>query len=379
MTMFVQPPIPRRAALSGILASALLPVAVRAAAPSYDAVVAPPERTALPAGRRFPDLDAALKAAPADARRPYRIWIARGDWTGQFVIDRPHVELVGEDRAATRLCFTAASGLIAPDGRPYGTFRTAVVKVTAPGFSARSLTIDNRFDGTAEMRKTGPRLLSDAPAGPQAIALALIEGSDGAQLDRVDIHSHQDSLFVDAGSSRFSDCLISGSYDFIFGAGSALFERCEIRSRLRPDPAQVTGYVVAPSTLAERAVGLLLHRCRLTRESGVADGSVFLGRPWRPSKRFDDGRYGDPMAVGMAACLDCWMDAHIAPAGWTEMWFTDRAGNNRHMLQPEEARFSEYRSSGPGAPQAGIKRRGALLTAADAQNLLRQIARTRQG
>lgn len=356
-----------------MLAFALPSAATMAAVPRYDAIVAPPGRTGLPAGRRFSDLEAALKAAPASAERPYRIWIARGDWVGQFVVDRPHVKLVGEDRTSTRLCFTAASGMIAPDGRPYGTFRTAVLKVTAPGFSARSLTIENRFDGTAEMRKTGPRLLSDAPAGPQAIALSLIEGSDGARLEQVDIHSHQDSLFTDAGSSRFSDCLVTGSYDFIFGAGSALFERCEIRSRLRPDPEQVTGYVAAPSTLAERTVGLLFHRCRLTREAGVIDDSVFLGRPWRPSKRFDDGRYGDPMAVGMAAYLDCWMDAHIAPAGWTEMWFTDRTGNTRHMLQPEEARFSEYRSGGPGAPRRGIKRRGAILATADAQALLRQI------
>jgi pectinesterase len=73
-------------------------------------------------------------------------------------------------------------------------------------------------------------------------------------------------------------------------------------------------------------------------------GSVYLGRPWRPSSAFPDGRYGDPRYVGMAAFLDCWMDDHIAPAGWTEMWYTGKDGNPRTMLQPEDARFSQFKA-----------------------------------
>lgn len=342
----------------------------------FDAVVARPGNNRTPSGRHFTDLQQALAAAPMHGGRPFRIWLARGEWAGQFVVDRPDIHLIGEDRVGTRIRFDAASGMTAPDGRPYGTFRTPVLKVVARGFVARTLTIENGFDGIAEMRKVGARLLSDAPAGPQAVALALVEGSDQAWLDRIDVHSHQDSLFVDTGNTRLTDCLITGSYDFIFGAGSALFDRCELRSRLRPDPAQVTGFIAAPSTLATRPIGLLFHGCRLTRDAGVPQGSVFLGRPWRPSKRFADGRYGDPEAIGMAAYIDCRMDDHIAASGWTEMWYTDKAGDMRHMLQPEEARFCEYGSRGRGSPRADVVRRGRILDPGAAELMLADAHRT---
>jgi pectinesterase len=358
----------RRNLVLGGIACGLLPSG-STGSQRYDAVVAPPSRRDVPAGRRFGDLAAALAAAPATG--DYRIWLARGDWIGQIVVAVPRVALVGEDRRRTRIVFTAASGMIAADGKAYGTYRTATLKVVAPGFSACDLTIANDFDGIAEMRKTGPRLLADDPAGPQAVALMLGEGSDGARLERVDIHSHQDSLFADAGQTHLRDCLVTGSYDFIFGAGTALFDRCEIRSRLRPDPRQVTGYIAAPSTLTDRRVGLLFVGCRLTRDVGVADGSVYLARPWRPSRRFADGRYGNPDAVGMAAFVDCRMDAHVAPSGWTEMWYTDRSGNTRHMLQPEEARFGEYGSTGPGARG---RRRLPPMSPDDA-GMLRQLVR----
>jgi pectinesterase len=336
----------------------------------YDAVVAPVERRDVPAGRRFRDLGAALAAA-TDRMNGYRIWLARGDWRGQYAIDVAGMTLVGEDRQHTRIAHTAASGMIAADGKPYGTYRTATMTVSAPRFTARNLTIANDFDGIAEMRKTGARLLSDDPAGPQAVALRLAAGSDAARLDAVDIVSHQDAFFPDAGRVTLRGCMISGSYDFIFGAGTAVFDRCEIRSRLRPDPRQITGYIAAPSTLRAQPIGLVFDRCRLTRDAGVTAGSVFLARPWRPSKRFADGQYGNPDAVGMAAYLDCWMDTHIAPAGWTEMWYTDRSGNPRHMLQPEDGRFGEYGSHGPGS---SARRRLPVLTAEQAAQIRRLAA-----
>ena len=232
----------------------------------------------------------------------------------------------------------------------------------APDFSASNLTIQNAFDGLAEMSKPGG-LHSHDGGGPQAVALMLDKGSDRARLTEVDILSYQDTLFPDAGSSLFERCLITGSYDFIFGAGRAYFQDCEIRSRPRPvDP--IDGYIVAPSTPLSQPFGFVFQGCRLTKEAGTKMGSVYLGRPWRPSSQFADGRYGDPKYVGMAAFLDCWMDDHIASAGWTEMWYTGKDGNPRTMLQPEDARFSQYRPKGPGA---GKLSRGRWLSQAQAR------------
>ena len=62
------------------------------------------------------------------------------------------------------------------------------------------------------------------------------------------------------------------------------------------------------------------------------------------------------------------MDDHIAPEGWTEMWYTGRDGNPRTMLQPEEVRFSQHGSVGPGAAAFG---RGKTLTDSEAAAVTR--------
>ena len=67
----------------------------------------------------------------------------------------------------------------------------------------------------------------------------------------------------------------------------------------------------------------------------------------------------------MAAYLACWMDAHIAPAGWTEMWYTesndlkvDWAGIDE---APNEALVNALCMMSP----FGIREKQAMLEAAD--------------
>jgi pectinesterase len=360
-------PVSRRLFLGTVAAAGLSSPAAWAAEP-WDAVVQRAGHAPIAGAPSYPDLASAIAAAPADGRRPFRILIRRGVWDAQVVVDKPFIHLIGEDRQGSIISHLAASGLGADDGKPYGTFRTPTMFVRSPDFHARNLTINNAFDGLAEMTKPGG-LHSHNGAGPQAVALMLDKGSDRAAIVECDILSYQDTLFPDAGTALFDHCLITGSYDFIFGAGRAWFEACEIRSRPRPvDP--VDGYIVAPSTPIDQPFGFVFHRCRLTKEAGTAKGSVYLGRPWRPSSAFPDGRYGDPRFVAAASFLDCWMDDHIAPAGWTEMWYTGKDGNPRTMLQPEDVRFSQYGSRGPGKAAFA---RGMTLTAEQAGRISRAL------
>ncbi|MDR2867897.1 MAG: hypothetical protein LBV55_04505 [Acholeplasmatales bacterium] len=71
--------------------------------------------------------------------------------------------------------------------------------------------------------------------------------------------------------SIFTQTNIEGSVDFIFGSGTAIFDRCQINLRQK-------GYLCAPSHYPNTKYGFIFYRCRI--ESLNADQSL-LGRPWR--------------------------------------------------------------------------------------------------
>jgi len=208
----------------------------------------------------------------------------------------------------------------------------------------RNLTISNSFD----YDRASSEPLPNASFGPQAVALALIAGADRTTLDQVSVDGHQDTLLSDAGRACFQQCLIRGHVDFVFGAGTAWFDRCEILARPRATTSERMGYLSAPSTLRTTQYGLIFQRCRLIKERAVPARSFALGRPWRPTTSFADGRYGNPEAIGQAVFLHCWMDDHIAAPGWDRMSYGTRQGA-RAYLEPADARFAEYHSRGPGA------------------------------
>jgi pectinesterase len=144
---------------------------------------------------------------------------------------------------------------------------------------------------------------------------------------------NQDTLYVNSSAasviarSYFRDCYVEGDVDFIFGRGTAVFDRCRIHSLDRAStPA---GYVTAPSTDLSNPHGFLFTRCDFTADA--PPGSVFLGRPWHPGN--------DPNAVGQTVIRESAIGAHIGPVAWSD--FGDWPW--------EDARFFEYRNYGPGA------------------------------
>ncbi|MEZ5440073.1 MAG: pectinesterase family protein [Lysobacterales bacterium] len=348
--------------------AALAPLLGRAAVePELDAWVS---HTPMPGGApTFASVSAAIAAAPIEGQRPFRIGISAGRWTEKLLVDRPHVQLIGAGRAQTILSFAAAAGDRGPDGEPWGTWGCASLIIRALDVQLHHLTVENAFDYVGHLYDSNYQPIG--ANGLQAVALMLDQGADRCVFEDLGVHGHQDTLFVDHGRSRWRNCRISGSVDFIFGAGQAVFERCRIHSRFRPGkPRQ--GYLAAPSTLRSEPVGLLFDQCLLQRDAEVPDGSVALGRPWRPTRQFADGRYGDPQVAGMTVYRRCWMDAHIDRQAWDAMGYTARDGS-RQMLEPAEARFGEYRNHGPGAHRDEAR---PQLSGAANRSLSRQLAQS---
>jgi pectinesterase len=335
----------RRTVCAGLVGTAFAGPAQASTGPRFDAVVAR-------RGGTHGSLAAALAAAPAgDA--PWRILLARGRWEEKLTVSRPNVAILGEDRRGTVLIASHASGHDKPGGGTWGTYGSATLTVEAPGFMLSDLTVENGFDYPAN-------LATRAVANAQAVALALGNAADRTLIERVDLLGHQDTFYLRAGRALIRDSLVAGHVDFIFGGAAARFEGCEIRTRLRPGEPE-HGYIAAPSTHRDQPVGLVFDRCRLTRERGVGDASAWLGRPWRAG--------GNTALRGAAAFLDCWMDAHIHPQGWTWMGYRLPSGY-RMRFEPSDARFFELRSRGPGArrgparPQLSASDAGAYSRAA---------------
>lgn len=290
-------------------------------------------------------LGAALASLPANGGPRAVIYLRNGRYREKLTVDRPRVTFVGQSRDSTVITFDAAAGTPTPTGSTYGTRGSYTLRVIAPDFRAERLTIENAFDYLANARKPAddPTKLRDA----QATALMLDHGSDRAVFEDVRITGHQDTLFPNSGRAYFHRCVVTGSVDFIFGAGRAVFEECDIVSRDRGSRTN-NGYVTAASTDDRSPYGFLFVRSRLLKESpAMAPSSVVLGRPWHP--------FADPRANASVVFVDCWMDDHVGAKGWDAMAMVDSTGARR-TWEPVTARFAEYRSRGPGAVRSERRR-----------------------
>lgn len=295
---------------------------------------------------------AAAEALPNAGRVEVRV--GPGQFEERLRISRDGLVLSGAGAGKTRIFNTLAAEHA---GKYYagnwGTPGSATVAIAGKQITVRDLTIENTFDYLAN-----DALADDNPAkigNSQAVALLLDAASDDVLAERVHLLGYQDTLFAKGNRAVVVDSLIAGNVDFIFGAGKLLIENSELRTRRRARREQpFDSFLLAPSTQLSSDIGILVVKSRLTREAGVPDSSVALARPWHPTTTFPDGRYADPNAVGMAIFVDCFMDAHIHPDHWASMPGTARDGTKTHIFKPQDSRFYEVGSTGPGARKRDI-------------------------
>lgn len=290
---------------------------------------------------------AGLAPLQADQTDRAVIFVANGRYREKLTISRPRVTLLGQSRDGTIITYDAVADTPSPNGGTLGTRGSYTMRITAPDFAAENLTIENAFDYDANYRRS-----ADDPTklrNPQGVALMTDSASDRASFINVRITGHQDTLFPNVGRSYFGGrgCEIRGSVDFIFGAGRAVFENCDIVSLDRHSDTN-NGYITAASTADSSSFGFLFVHSRLRKQSpSMAPHSVTLGRPWHPA--------ADLHAWGSVAFVDCWMDDHIGAKGWDRMSSVDSTGA-RIWYEPERARFYESGSLGPGAVTSSTRR-----------------------
>lgn len=110
-----------------------------------------------------------------------------------------------------------------------------------------------------------------------------------------------------------------------------MFDDCDIASVNRESTTN-NGYVTAADTWDKDNYGYLIMNSRLIGLDDIADSTVSLGRPWRPSSQTQ------PMTPAVTY-VNCYMGDHITTKGWDDMGDSLAA----------TADFSEFGSFGPGA------------------------------
>lgn len=247
-----------------------------------------------------------------------------GDFRCKLMLTVPGVTLRGAGAEQTRIVWDDYAQKLDDQGREYNTFRTWTVAVCADGVRMEDLSVVN--DALRPEEKG------------QEVALTVY--GDDFHMENCRLSSTQDTLFLgplprdliarydgflpdilrrDIPCRQFfKGCLIEGTVDFIFGCGQALFEDCEIRSLVE---VRGHGYLAAPAHALEQTGGFLFRNCRLSAQSGVAPGSVYLARPWRD--------------YGLCEFLDCAIEGdHIAPEGFHKWNDTHRDKTARFYETP---------------------------------------------
>lgn len=273
----------------------------------------------------------AIAAAPANSTMPFVILIKPGKYEGQIIVPKAkrNLRFVGEELANTILTYAlnVKETNTATDLRYKGTG----VIVVGDDFSAENVTFENT-------------------SGDHGQALALRVDGDRATFNRCRMLGWQDTLMVNNGRQYFTNCYIEGRVDFIYGSATAVFDRCEIKSKNG-------GYVTAASTPKDRPFGFVFLNCKLTYDPTPwaipagqdqfekTDAKTYLGRPWRPN--------------ASVTFLNCELGAHIRAEGWHN-W-----GNPTNELT---ARYSEFNSNGRGANPGGRVKWAKQLSADGAKS-----------
>jgi pectinesterase len=270
---------------------------------------------------QFKSVQAAVMAVPSGSREnPVVIHIAPGTYKELVYIQREKsfFKLVGENPTNTILTFNLYAGITNVDGQPIGTFRTPSTTIDADDFTAENLTFENS-------------------AGAVGQALAMRVDGDRATFRNCRFLGWQDTILLNRGRQYFENCQIAGAVDFIFGAATAWFEKCQIN-------CLGGGYITAASTPVDQPFGFVFSNCKITGDK--PDVKTYLGRPWR--------------ICASTIFLNCEMSEVVRLEGWND-WKKPEAHTT--------VRYAEFESTGAGASPTNRPDWTKQLTKADAQKI----------
>ncbi|NML16050.1 pectinesterase family protein [Azohydromonas caseinilytica] len=225
----------------------------------------------------------------------------------------------------------------------YGTSGSASVAIYSDDFHAKNVTIANDAMKNV-VHGVGYPAGANGSSGAQAVAL-MTQG-DRLVFENVRVLGHQDSLYVKTANTAtvsrayFRKSYVEGDVDFIFGRGTAVFDRCEIRYLSTRLPVGQSTAMLAPSTSPLNRYGMLFIHSSFSADEGTLPGSIHLGRAWDEGVNSTTNPYVPGVSPnGQLLVRNSILGAHIQPvAPWT-------ASTSRRPWSAEGNRFAEHRNT----------------------------------
>ncbi len=236
------------------------------------------------------------------------IYIKNGLYKEKVIITQKNISLVGENRDKVIIYYDDCAYDKFSDGENLGTFRSSTVFSTGDYLRLKNLTMKNTGGDGEKVGQT----------------VAFFSNGDLCKVVNCNFISNQDTLLLgpiplDAKGARpyeytsdivekrsyFYNCYIQGDVDFIFGGGSAVFEKCQLNSNNKNK--LINGYVTAASTDQNNPVGFIFYKCKFT--GSCEKSTVYIGRPWRKFAR--------------TVLISCELGEHIFPQVWSKWNDTD--------------------------------------------------------
>eukprot|EP00729_Bicosta_minor_P017441 gene17441-883_t len=243
-------------------------------------------------------------------RDRYTIQVAPGYYKEKVTIgsNRPPITMVGisDQEDGVLVQWEDCDGCVSPSD-PIGEWRDQTLWVGAADFRVENMSFAGAWP------KTGRNMAVQVQGDRASFHNSRIYGDSS------------DTLFTGNSDTRayFSSCYINGTYDFLWGVGSAVFIDCEIvgsdniaaHKGSLVDRNGVLGGCIGDQLLGHSCTAYLMLNCRLSR-------------PWRNQ--------------ATTVYKSCWMDDHIAPVGWSHP-------NPTPLGAYANLTFAEFNSTGPGA------------------------------
>lgn len=172
---------------------------------------------------------------------------------------------------------------------------------------------------------------SAGPEKHQAVALRV--DADMSIFYNCSMDGYQDTLYTHAKRQYYRDCTITGTIDFIFGDGSALFQNCKFIVRKPLDnqhcivTAQGRNVTYQPTAIVIQNSSIIADHVYLPFRNKIKS---YLGRPWRIHSR--------------TVIIESFIDDLIQPQGWLP-WEGE--------FGIHTCFYTEYGNYGPGANKTG--------------------------